>query len=263
MSNPPIRFVSLPDGRVCAVTRKYFGEPILAVLGTGEEIPLADVYEGTQAHHGSGEYPVVYSDYHSLSGYTTDGRREILLDWDDYDIPHIRIIYCSVTEDWRVLVVRRLWSDPLTNEDLEEVAYEFIVLSPGNEAKQEPTLTFAIMGGGTVSREIIFAYNRANPDRRIDIIDYAYSDSMMDFDGAEQRFEEAIISRNPPDVFRIDSEKLEKYTEAGYIAESVTYEVDANVSYSRYVYSTLAISSKCRDIDAARELIELIRITEG
>lgn len=117
--------------------------------------------------------------------------------------------------------------------------------TPAKDVAQKTTLTLATQYMGWDMRKAVLKFNRANPDYRIEIVDYSeYNDydSEDGYDAGVKKLTTEIMSGDVPDIMYTEGLPIAKMAAKGYLAD--LYELmegDSEVSKDKFIPSVLRL----------------------
>jgi hypothetical protein len=252
----PEFITSMTDGRITMLIRGDDGEAILSIAGTDESYTLADIEPRSMTiSSGAGDYPILVRDNISLYGYSSDGERETILNWNDYDIAVVNA--CTLLPDGRISVINSVHSDPVTGSRYgNNRPLSFTILTPGGEALPYVLSIGMTRAAFSILSEKIFQYNHYHADQRVKVINYG---DIVDEDGIHHQNTAALMaalqSDNPPDIYITTANTIEEFRTAGLVT-SVTPENVEDYAGANYTIFGYTISPSCRDVDEAKAFID-------
>lgn len=210
------RLIKMLDGSIAFCIEEIRGnvEPIYILqkidfvsqaLGDAINIPSfysdrvsCEIYSG-----GISDILIINSE--SMYTYTSGEQIVELFNWIDTDIVNENnITNITAISDNKIVC---------TIIDRETSEREFLILTKTlrSEIPEKTVLTLATIGRDSILNNLVAKYNRANPDYRIQIVDYADFNTNGDSDAGLMRLNTDIVTGNIPDIMYVSSMPYNEY----------------------------------------------------
>ena len=185
----------------------------------GEKIHIPDI--NGDIYSGDNGYDILVSSHDNLYGFTIDEENpDILLNWLECGI--INWGYMSsitMASDGRIFCTN-IWE-------------HFILLkTPLSQIVQKTELTLATFGADNILRSAVVAFNRANREYNIRVIDYSDFNTGDDNSAGFLRFTTEIASGNIPDIMDVSYLPYSEYARKGLFTDLYPF-IDADPEISR------------------------------
>lgn len=235
---------NMPDGSVCV---SYYGTDAnqLSVIdkttkALGKTYTISDYLSGF--FQVGDDYKIYYSDGSAVRAMSLEtGETEKVLDWLDCDINgnNITGIFCENTEE-----IYGYYSDWETDEE----SFVKLVKTNSKDVKEKTILTLATMYMSDTLQKDVVAFNKANDEYRIKVIEYVDYSSMSqaDYDNYDQYIAEAanrmkneLTGNNAPDILNVSDNggvlSIPELVQKGILEELTPYMEQAGYSLDDFL----------------------------
>lgn len=236
-------FVKLKDGSVGISVYGDNGGMVLRMIDFNAKAWGKDVTMPRNAWNtssGGDKYDFCYTDGSSLFGYIiATETSEKILNWLNCDIDSNNIQHSTILPDGNVFAISSDWS----NE--QGPKYEIITLkkTPRSEVKEKTILTMATMWLDYDLRKQLLTFNKANPDYRIEIMDYSEYNTQEDWTAGLTKLNTEIISGKVPDLINVSNLPYNQYAAKGLLEDLYTFiDKDPDIAKEDFVQSIIKAS---------------------
>lgn len=264
--------VPLKDGSVAAAVSGEKGYNLIRldpVAKKSEQYCTTDSYFWNTCP-GSGDYELFYSNGSYLYGLKVAdgvGTEEKVLTWLNSDVDGDEMRNFVVNEEGNILgLTEEYIENPNkkdTTEDMQTTvevdgsvsvsstmdrhgSYDVKILTltktPAKDVQQKETLTLATQYLAWDTRKAILKFNRANPDYRIEILDYSEYNTEDDYEAGVKKLTTEIMAGDMPDMIYTEGLPVAQMGAKGKLTDLYTFmENDKDVSKDKFLPSVLKL----------------------